>query len=236
METLKLDIERNVVMSVLKLTRPGPIASEIVSRDARIAKEIVDNILKKLQKNGLVYLRDSFLEVDSVQRLKMAVHAIRLGADFECASGFLDWKEFENFAALAFEINGYRVNKNFRFKHRGRRWEIDIVGCKKPLVVCVDCKHWHHGMYPSAFGKIVEAQVNRTYGLSESLFRLVGKIRCADWKKATLVPTVLSLVRGRFKFYDDVPIVPVLQLQNFLSKLPAQADTLKHFSNRISAN
>lgn len=231
-----MDIERNLIMSVLKLTRSGPIASEIVSRDARIATEIVDNILKKLQKNGLVYLRDSFLEADSVQRLKMAVRAIRLGADFERASGFLDWKEFENFAALAFEINGYRVKKNLRFKHRGKRWEIDIVGCKKPLVVCVDCKHWHHGMYPSAFSKIVEAQVKRTYGLSESLFRVAGEIGCATWKKAKLVPAVLSLVKGRFKFYDDVPIVPVLQLQNFLSKLPAQADTMKHFSKTISAN
>jgi Holliday junction resolvase-like predicted endonuclease len=231
-----LDIERNLIISVLKLTKEGPVANEIVSRDARIATEIVDNILKKLQNNGLIYLRDNVLEVDSVQRLKMAVHAIRLGADLERASGFLDWKEFENMAALAFEINGYRVKKNFRFKHEGRRWEIDIIGCKKPLVVCVDCKHWHQGMYPSAFRKIVEAQVKRTYGLAESLSKVVGEIGCANWKKAKLVPTVLSLVKGRFKFYDDVPIVPVLQLQNFLSRLPAQAETLKHFSKRISAN
>jgi Holliday junction resolvase-like predicted endonuclease len=231
-----MDIERNLIISILKLTREGPIATEILSRDARIATEIVDNIFKQLQKNGLIYLRDNVLEVNSVQRLKMAVHAIRLGADFERASGFLDWKEFENFAALAFEMNGYRVKKNLRFKYEGRRWEIDIIGCKKPLVVCVDCKHWHHGMYPSAFRKIVEAQVQRTYGLAESLARLVGEIGCATWKKAKLVPTVLSLVEGRFKFCDDVPIVPVLQLQNFLSKLPAQADTLKHFSKRISTN
>jgi Holliday junction resolvase-like predicted endonuclease len=231
-----MDIERNLIISVLKLTREGPIANAIVSRDAKIATKIVNNIVKELQKNGLIYLRDNVLEVDSVQRLKLAVHAIRLGADFERVSGFLDWKEFENIAALAFEINGYRVKKNLRFKHEGRRWEIDIIGCKKPLVVCVDCKHWHHGMYPSALKKIVEAQVERTFALAESLPRLLGEIGCTSWKKAKLVPAVLSLVKGRFKFYDDVSIIPVLQLQNFLSELPAHADTLKHFSKRISAN
>ena len=236
LEIVQLDIERNLIMSVLKLTRAGPISTQIVSRDARIANEIANNIIIKLQKKGLIYLRNKILEVDSVQRLKMAVHAIQLGADFELTSGFLDWKEFESFAALAFETNGYRVKKTLRFKHRGKRWEIDIIGCKKPLVVCVDCKHWHHGMYPSAFRKIVEAQVKRTYDLTESLSSFVGEIGCANWKKAKLVPTVLSLVKSRFKFYDNVPIVPVLQLQNFLSKLPAQADTLKHFSKRISAN
>ena len=231
-----MTIERNLIISVLKLTRNGPIANEIVSKDARISLQIVSDILKKLQEDGLVYLRNKVLEADSVQRLKLAVHAIRLGADFESVSGFLDWKEFENIAALAFEVNGYRVKKNLRFKHAGRRWEIDIVGCRKPLAVCVDCKHWHHGMYPSALRKVVEAQVQRTFALAESLLKFVGEIECASWEKAKLVPAVLSLVKGRFKFHDNVPIVPVLQLQNFLTELPANANTLKHFSKRISAN
>ena len=231
-----MTIERNLIISVLKLTRNGPVANETVSKDARVPLQIMNDILKKLQKEGLIYLRHKVLEADSMQRLKLAVHAIRLGADFERVSGFLDWKEFENIAALAFEVNGYRVKKNLRFKHAGRRLEIDIVGCKKPLAVCMDCKHWHHGMYPSALRKVVEAQVERTFALAESLLQFVGEIECASWEKTKLVPAVLSLVKGRFKFYDNVPIVPVLQLQNFLTELPAHADTLKHFSKRISAN
>lgn len=231
-----MNIERNVIISVLKLTRNGPVVNEIVSKDARISLQIVSDILKKLQEDGLVYLRDKLLEADSVQRLKLAVHAIRLGADFERVSGFLDWKEFENIAALAFEVNGYKVKKNLRFKHAGRRWEMDIVGCRKPLALCVDCKHWHQGMYPSALRKVVEAQVERTFALAESLRRFTGEIECASWEKVKLVPAILSLVKGRFKFYDNVPIVPVLQLQNFLTELPAHADKLKHFSKSISAN
>jgi Holliday junction resolvase-like predicted endonuclease len=231
-----MNIEKNLIISVLKLTKNGRVAGEIVSKDARIPSQFVKDILKKLQRDGLLYLRDKVLEADSVQRLKLAVHVIRLGADFEHVSGFLDWKEFENIASIAFEVNGYRVKRNLRFKHAGRRWEIDIVGCRKPLAVCVDCKHWHHGMYPSALRNVVEAQVERTSALAESLLKFVGGIECASWEKVKLIPAVLSLVKGRFKFYNNVPIVPVLQLQSFLTELPAHADKLKHFSKRISAN
>jgi Holliday junction resolvase-like predicted endonuclease len=165
-----------------------------------------------------------------MQRLKLAVHAIKLGADIENISSFLQWQEFEHIAAMAFERNNYGILKNLRFKHAERRWEIDIVGCKKPLIVCMDCKHWHHGLYPSVLKRIAEEQVERTFALAEALPRLADKITCASWNHAKLIPAVLSLVAARFKFYDDVAIVPILQLQDFLSQLPAYANSLKHFT------
>lgn len=229
-----MSIERELIISILKLTKNEPISNKIFSKDAKIPSQIAENLLKKLHKDGLIYLRKNVVEADSLQRLKLAVHAIQLGADVERVSSFLQWKEFENIAAVAFERNSYSVKKNFRFKHAGRRWEIDIVGCKRPIAICVDCKHWHHGMYPSSLKKIVEEQVRRTFALAESLPELINKIECASWDRVKFVPAVLSLVKDRFKFYDNVPIVPVLQLQDFLSQLPAYADSLKHFSKRLA--
>ena len=141
----------------------------------------------------------------------------------------LRWQEFEEIAAIALKNNGYIVAKNVRFKHAGRKWEIDVVGCKKPLVTCIDCKHWHHGMSPSALKKIVENQVERTMALSESLPNISLDIECAKWNKAKFIPAVLALIPGSFKFYDMVPIVPVLQLQDFLNQLPAYIESLKYF-------
>ncbi len=227
-----MNIERDLIISILKLTKSGPISFEVVSKDAKLPLSITKNLLKKLQNNGLIYLRNKVIDANSLKRLKLAVHAVQLGADLERVSSFLDWKEFENIAAVAFERNGYTVNKNLRFRHAGRRWEVDIVGCKKPIVVCADCKHWHHGMYPSAIRRIVEEQVERTSALAKSLPELADKIECASWGRVELVPAVLSLVTARFKFYNNVPIVPVLQLQDFLSQLPAYVDSLKHFSKK----
>jgi Holliday junction resolvase-like predicted endonuclease len=230
-----MDIERELIISILKLTKNGPIGIELVRKDAKIPSAIAEDLFKKLQNDGLLYLQNRVIDVDSLKRLKLAVHAIELGGDVERVSGFLDWREFENIAAIAFERNGYSVARNLRFKHAGRRWEMDIVGCKKPIVACVDCKHWHHGMYPSAIRRVVKEQVERTCALAKSMPKLTEKIDCASWNIVKLLPAVLSLTAVRSKFYNKVPIVPVLQLQDFLNQLPAYMDSLKHFSKR-SAN
>jgi len=229
-----MNVERELIISVLKLTRNGSISFEVLSKDARIPLGVTENLLEKLQNNGLVYLRNRIIDTNSLKRLKLAVHAVQLGADLERVSNFLDWKEFENIATIAFERNNYSVKKNFRFKHAGRRWEIDIVGCKKPIVACVDCKHWHHGMYPSAIRRVVKEQVERTCALAESMPKLTEKIDYASWNRVKLIPAVLSLTAVRSRFYNKVPIVPVLQLQDFISQLPAYMDSLKHFSKRLA--
>jgi Holliday junction resolvase-like predicted endonuclease len=224
-----MSIERDLIISILKLTVNGSVSRERINKDAKIASDIALKLLRRLQNDDMVYLRDNIVEADDSCRLKLAVKAVALGADIERISGFLRWQEFEDIAAIALERNGYVVAKNVRFKCAGRKWEIDIVGCKKPLVICIDCKHWRHGMSPSALKKIVEAQVERTRALSESLPNISLKIECAKWDKAKLVPAILVLIPGSFKFYDKVPIVPVLQLQDFLSQLPAYIESLKYF-------
>jgi Holliday junction resolvase-like predicted endonuclease len=229
-----MNIERELVISILRLTKNGPASIDVVRKDAKIPSSIAENLLKNLQNNGLVYLQNKVVDVDSLKRLKLAVHAIELRADVERVSGFLGWKEFENIAAIAFERNGYSVKRNLRVKHVGRRWEMDIIACRKPIAVCADCKHWHHGMYPSAIRRIVEEQVERTSALAESLPKLTEKIECTSWSTVKLVPAILSLTTVRSKFYNKVPIVPVLQLQDFISQLPAYMDSLKHFSRRLA--
>lgn len=224
-----MSIEGNLIISILKQTKERPVSMEMLKKDAKISSEIAGKLLEKMQNDKLLNLQGNIINLDSLQRLELAVYAVRLGVDIENISNFLQWQEFENIAAVAFEQNGYSVQRNLRFKHAGRRWEIDIVGCKKPLAICVDCKHWHHGLYPSALKRIVDEQVERTRALAEFLPNHHGKIECASWDYVKLVPVILSLVVGRFKFYDNVPVVSVLQLQDFLNQLPAYAESLRHF-------
>jgi Holliday junction resolvase-like predicted endonuclease len=225
-----MNIEANLIISILKLTRDGPISNELVNKDAKIPGQIAGKLLRKLQNDALIYVQKNVIEANSLQRLKLAIRAIQLGADIENVSGFLRWQEFENMAAGALEQNSYSVKRNLRLKHAGRKLEIDIVGSRKPIAICADCKHWHHGLHPSTLKKIVEEQVERTVALAELLPSLAGKIECASWDNVKLVPAVLTLIAGRFKFYDSVPIVGVLQMQDFLAQLPAYVDSLKHFT------
>jgi Holliday junction resolvase-like predicted endonuclease len=223
-----------MLISLLKLTKDGPVLTECVNRDARIAPDIARKLLENLQNEGMLYLKDDSVEVNSANRLKLAVKAASSGVDVERVSALLRWQEFEDIAAVALERNGYVTAKNVRFKHAGRRWEIDVVGCRKPLVLCVDCKHWQHGVKPSALGKIVEAQVERARALADTLPSPTLKIACVKWDKAKFVPVILSLIPSSFKFYGGVPVVPVLQLQDFLVQLPAYVEEFTYFTKEFS--
>lgn len=222
-------VERDLLISLLKLTKDGPALVEHVKSDAKTALSSTRKLLEKLQSEGMIYLNQDTVEANSYSRLKLAVKAISIGADVEYVSNTLRWQEFEEITAVALEKNGHIVAKNVRFKHAGRKWEIDIVGCRKPSVICIDCKHWRHGTSPSALKRIAEAQVERTRALAESLPNIALKLECVKWDKAKLVPAILTLMPVSFKFCDKVPIVPVLQLQGFLSQLPAYTESLKYF-------
>ena len=227
-------VERNLIISILKLTRNGATLVKDVKKDSRVPSNTMIELLEKLQAEDLLKLNGDSVEADSENRLKLAVKAVSLGADVEVVSGFLGWQEFESIAATALKNNGYAVLQNLRFKHAARKWEIDVVGCRKPLVVCMDCKDWHHGLSPSAMRRIVESQVERARELADALPNVSIGIECAKWSKAKFVPAVLVLLPSRFKFCDGVPIVPVLQLQDFLSQLPLELDSVKYFDKEFT--
>ncbi len=228
-----MSVERNLVISLLKLTKEGTVLIESINNDSRIPFETMMKLLDKLQNENLIYLKNNCIDLDSNSRLKLAIKAASLGADIEHISDLLCWQEFEEIAAMALTNNGYIVKKNVRFKHEAKRWEIDVVGCKKPLVICIDCKHWQRAISPSALHKIVNLQTQRTLALAHSPPSISLKLECAKWEKAKFIPAVLSLIQSPFKFYEKVPVVPVLQFQDFISQLPAYTETIKFFSTSI---
>jgi Holliday junction resolvase-like predicted endonuclease len=230
-----MSVECNLVISLLKLTKKGPVLAESVNKDARIPSATSRKLLKKLQSEGLVYLNQDSVEVENSGRVKLAIKAASLGADVEHISNLLCWQEFEEITAFALKSNGYKVSNNVRFKNATRRWEIDVVGCKKPLVICVDCKHWQHAITPSALKRIVNSQVERTRAFADSLPNIALKLECVKWTEAKFIPCILSLMPSSFKFYYEVPIVPVLQLQDFLNQLPVYTESLKYFPKSFNS-
>ena len=223
-----MTVERTVLLSLLRLSQDGPISKGLVSKDARVPVQVADEMLEKISGEGLIQLRGKTVEASLNQRVKIAIRAIKLGADFERVCRALRWDEFENITATAFLANNFAVTRRFRFKDGGRRWEIDVLGCREPIIACVDCKHWRHGWGKSASVKAVEAQIERTEALARVL-PTHQELGLTEWRKAALIPVILSLVSAPLKFHKNTPIVPILQLQNFLNELPAHVNTLKHF-------
>lgn len=227
-----MSVEMNIVIALLRMSIHGPVSQESINMEAKVPSSVASKLLQRLQNDGLVNVKDAEYEANSLQRMGLAIRALSLGADLEHISQLLQWQEFESITVVALERNGFDVTKNVRFKNSRRRWELDIVACKKPLVLCIDCKHWQRALRLSVLKKIVEEQVERTEALAEVLPSPVIKVDCTVWTRARFIPAVLSLVESKFKFYDDVPIVPILKIQDFLNQLPAYADSLKHFEKK----
>jgi hypothetical protein len=230
----ELSVERNLLVSFLKLTQNGAVELDLLKNDAKIPLSTTSLLLHKLQKENLIKVNGRLAIVDTDNRIKLAVKAVQLGADLEQISHFLGWQEFEAMAAMALELNGYATKKNARFKHEEKRWEIDVVGCRKPLVLCVDCKHWHHSMVPSTLSKMAQVQSKRADALSKSLPIKNLRLPCAEWSRAKFVPIILSLVPFNPKYSNGIPVVPVLQLQDFVSQLPLNVESLLNFTREFS--
>jgi len=219
----------DVLISILKHTNNGPVTKEAIAMDINVPIGITNKLLKDFREFELIEGTEGIIEVSSNQRVKLAIHAINLGTDIERVCKVLEWIEFENFAASAFEANNFAVKRRFRFKNAGRRWEIDLLAYNEPYVVCVDCKRWQRGWGKAAIKKIVEAQTLRTKVLAEAIPSLQTRIQLNRWTQAILFPVVLSLHPGPEKFFKNVPVVPILQLQNFLDELLGHIADLTHF-------
>jgi len=219
----------DVLIAILKLTNIGSVAEEAVAMDSNVPVHVVNNVLRSLREIELIEYENELIELSSNQRVKLAIHAINHGTDIERVCKVLEWKEFENFAATAFEKNNFAVKRRFRFKAAQRRWEIDILAYSEPIIVCVDCKRWRRGWGNSAITKVAAAQAQRTEALANNLQSIQRQIGLDDWTQATLFPVILSLFPGPVKFYNKVPVVPILQLQNFLNEFQGHITELTHF-------
>ncbi len=228
-----MSVERNLLISLLKLTRKSPALVEDVKIEAHLPLDVCWDWLHKMQNEHLVYLDDDTIEVENISRLTIAIKAVNLGADIQNVSDLLRWQEFEEITAMALKSNGYDVHRNVRFTHEGRKWEIDVIGCKKPLVVCIDCKRWQHAIGASALKRIVESQIERTNALADFLPNLKLNLECTQWAKAKFVPAVLSLFPCAYKYIYEVPVVPVLQMQEFIHQLPANINEVKFFAKSL---
>ncbi len=229
-----MSVEREILITILKLTRYRPISHSSVGKAAGIPTHTLERFLEKFVRSSLIKWKEKALEASSEQRVRIAFEALALGADFERVGRLLEWKEFEDIATRAFEEFGYYVIKNFRFKMKNeKRWEIDLLAFKHSLIVSVDCKQWRRNWNRANVIKTVEQHVERTNAFAVSLPYLKIKAKLRNCKQVMVAPIVLSLLPSQSKLHLNTPIVPVLKLQSFLNEMPAHIISLTHFVQKI---
>jgi Holliday junction resolvase-like predicted endonuclease len=155
------------------------------------------------------------------------MRAIQLGQPERPILNALTWQEFEEYVAAAFDLHDFAVHRGFRFAAK-RRYEIDVIAARKPILFCVDCKH-----YGIRFGKssalraAVEEQIERTEALATSFAAHQTALNCSGWHACMLLPLLVTMLDEELIFHEKVPIVPAARLNAFVLTYDQQMDVLR---------
>ena len=197
-----------IISETLKLTRNNPIVSLIeIAEKAGTTTALAKTIL-----GDSVGIEDAKLAfVDSPMRFKLAIDAVRRGALLQVARA-LTWQEFETFSGECLRTTGFYTRKGVVVKDISRRWQIDVIGKKGPMILAVDCKHWESPGYESKLSKAAEHQTLAVQALIKQMIA-GGEV---DREGVLALPIILTLFEPRSREIDGAVVVPVEQFADFL--------------------
>ena len=191
---------------------------EVVAKSG-ICWSVIEDSLFQLEMVGALTLAGDEIRITPGQRLRIAELAMTRGSDPERIARELKWQEFESLVGQILSREGYATSNHFIFKHSARKYEIDVLGAKEPLVLCVDCKHWRRGWARSRIFAAAQNQLLRAQSLSEVFAFYEKKHHITSWWSVRLLPVVLALADVSSKLVDGVPIVSALRLRDFLCRV-----------------
>jgi len=62
-----LTSEREILTSILKLTREGPVNIELIAKDSKTPLSVVEEYIAESSNSGLVYLRGKLVDAKPIQ-------------------------------------------------------------------------------------------------------------------------------------------------------------------------
>ncbi|MGB9709246.1 MAG: restriction endonuclease [Infirmifilum sp.] len=126
------------------------------------------------------------------------------------------WSTFEEVVAQALREAGFNAYRALRFKHQGKRYEVDILAVKSRLALCVDCKRWER-LRESMLLKAAEAQRHRCEALARVIERGLPQvdIPVGDYE---MIPVVVSLYRSSIPLYFGALIIDLRSLSQIASE------------------
>jgi Holliday junction resolvase-like predicted endonuclease len=202
---------------LLELTRAthrttlNQLAEQLHIQPIKLAREIED-----LAERKLVSRAHESLQIDTAQRMMLATELIYTGRDPQQVSRFLEWQEFETFAAECLERNEFRTIKHLLFMSRIGRREIDLLAWNDSFLLAIDCKHWMRSFSPSISRRVAHAQAERVEALAGRV-EILKRHGVEKAEKRVLIPVILCLSEPRARIVDGIPIVQMSRFISFLS-------------------
>ncbi len=209
----------DLLLSILSATREYPETS--VEKLAILCKHppnLMATQLKSLEDAHLLQYDRIHGNVNVSHRLNIAIEAVNLGADMERVSRLLTWQEFEEISKESLESTGFKTRRHTVFKWLTRRYEIDLLGMKEPIIIVADCKRWRRNQ-ASRLNAAANEQLLRTEAFQRFLPEHLHQFGLQTWRSIQLIPAIIEIATREATLFDGVPIVPVLKLRSFLDQI-----------------
>ncbi|MBS7287571.1 MAG: restriction endonuclease [Candidatus Freyarchaeota archaeon] len=190
-------------------------------------KELVRFLLEK----GVVYREEGGFAAPD--RIALVESLLAYGFTAEYLASFFTWRDFEAFSDDVLFRHGYSSLRNFRFSRGGRRFEVDILALKKPLVLCVECKHYKKPKTTMLSKQSIERHIERAKALAESMESLTLSMGVSGWGRLKVVPFIITLTQEGM--YKEIPIIPVFKLNTFLLELDQNINSICFFEAEASS-
>ncbi|ALL00857.1 hypothetical protein Pyrde_0807 [Pyrodictium delaneyi] len=166
------------------------------------------------------------LELDSdracvVERIELALAAVRLGVPETVVARGLDWRMFEEYAARALSEAGFEARRGLRLHGRGGL-ELDVLGLDRAggLAVAIDCKHWSPRISTPSRLRAAAAQHRARVEKLAAHWRRLG-LPGGKWR---IVPALLVLRESAPRLVEGVAVVPASRLRGFIEELYVLAE------------
>ena len=147
-------------------------------------------------------------------RFKLAFEAVRHGGLQQVARA-LTWQDFEAFTEECLQTVGFDTQKGLIVKDDSRRWQIDLIAKKSPMILAIDCKHWESPGYESKLSKAAEHQKLALHAFIE---RMAERGEVGN-EGLLALPMILTLFEPRARMTGGVVAVSIEQFADFLEQL-----------------
>ena len=183
--------------------------------------------LHSLESARLLQRREDHWNFSGYAKVRVAIRALQLGEPNRLVLSALTWQEFEEFVAHLLTFHEFQIRHRFRFSG-SRRYEIDIIASRQPVILCIDCKQYGVRLGKAAsLRTAAEAQLQRTEALATDFAQHQASLDCLDWAHPLLIPLLVTMLTEDIQFHEQIPIVPASLLNAFLLKFEEQLDTLQ---------
>ncbi|MHA1264373.1 MAG: hypothetical protein ACTSRS_03980 [Candidatus Helarchaeota archaeon] len=174
------------------------------------------------------------LRIIPSKKILLIEAAIRAGVGLDEIITTLHWHEFEHFCLHVLNHHEFITTQNFHFSLDKKRWEIDVIGLRPPLLFALDAKQWKTGS-GNALKTMVHHQITRVKALKTALHlpkisrKLCNNLQIRQLPPITLIPLLVTSKMYNIKLFEQVPIIPFFQLNQFLVDLPLYLEMILQF-------